>query len=115
MNTKKVDDGSLAAVLLETLVSRDDPGFSALAARIKELRAPSVGRPRTWIDETLRWGDRELAATIVWHILRSQLWTAEEEEKDSPLFSTVSTAIGADLLARYNPETREYDIDPKDL
>jgi DNA-directed RNA polymerase len=115
MSQKQVDDGSLAAVLLETLVSRDDPGLSALAARIKELRSPGggVGRPRAWIDETLRWSDRELAAAIMWHVLRSQLWTAEEEEKDSPLLSTVSTAIGADLLARYNPETREYDIDPK--
>jgi DNA-directed RNA polymerase len=117
------EDGTALAATQAAVVA-SDPDFEALAARIRELRkqhsrSDRRGRRPHWFNETLGLTDRELAAAILWRVLQSRLWAQEDEGEEDrgetrelPLLLTVGTDLGADLLARYDPKTREFDIDP---
>jgi len=70
--------------------------LTALVQRISAGRTPGLGRPPAWVTETTRWHDKELAAAVLFHIVRARLW-AEVSGLD-PLYSTIATALGADLV-----------------
>lgn len=71
--------------------------FGPLAARIGELRKPSRGRPQAWTHELMQWSDRDLAAAILYHVIRTRL--ALQDDDLPPYASTIGTSLGTDLSA----------------
>jgi hypothetical protein len=91
-----------------TSVETESEEFTALVARIAELRKPREprrGRPPLWVerlaqcwwDRNCSWSDRDIAAITLYHLIRAQLG-AETNEEESPRLFTVGGNLGADLI-----------------
>src|ERR1700738_1421413 len=86
-----------ALVVTRVAAETDSPEFAALVTQINESRSARPGRRRSlWVRRLLGRGDKDLAAAILYHIVRARLWA--EEANIDPLISTVGTALAADLL-----------------
>lgn len=86
-----------ALTVTRVAVETDSKEFAALVTQINESRSARPGRRRSlWVGRLLGRGDKDLAAAILYHIVRARLW-AEEANLD-PLLSTVGTTLAADLL-----------------
>lgn len=92
------DKAALTATRVAVGASNTD--FASLAQRIGELRMPKRGRPPLWAAKLLHWSDDDLAAAILYHLVRARLQT---EGGDFPYFSTIGTTLGTHLVAP-NPE-----------
>jgi hypothetical protein len=101
------DRAALTATRVAIETGSDD--FVPLVERIAELRGPrrGPGRPPSWVSRLAQsyYTDRDLAAAILYHLIRARLWV-EPGEDDVPYLSTIGTALGADLLG---PDTVDRD------
>lgn len=87
-----------AAALATTtrVVAGKNEMFAALAERIGAGRGPRHGGRPLWARRLEHWSDGDLAAAVLFHVVRARLW-AESSGVD-PLYSTIGTALGADLV-----------------
>jgi DNA-directed RNA polymerase len=70
--------------------------FTSLAERIGASRAARHGGRPLWVRRLEHWSDGDLAAAALFHVVRARLWA--ESAGIDPLFSTIGTALGADLI-----------------
>ncbi len=85
-----------ALVTTTRAVTRKNDMFASLAERIGVARAARHGGRPLWVKHLGHWSNEDLAAAVLFHIIRARLW-AESAGMD-PLFSTIGTALGTDLV-----------------
>jgi DNA-directed RNA polymerase len=93
----RLDPRDTAALVTTTrVVSGKNEMFATLAGRIQALRTHGTrGRPAKWTKLLGAWSDSDLAAAILFHIVRARLWA--DSAGTDPLLSTIGTALGTDL------------------
>jgi DNA-directed RNA polymerase len=87
---------SAALVTATRLVAGKNEMFASLAERIGASRGPRHGGRPLWVRLLEHWGDGDLAAGVLFHVVRARLWA--ESAGIDPLFSTIGTALGTDLV-----------------
>jgi DNA-directed RNA polymerase len=104
MWAQREDVAAFTATRVAAETENDD--FAPLVARLDVLRGLRVpGRPALWVAKLKMVPTRELAAAILYHVLRAHIW-AQEQHAPPPFLSTVATDLGADLVG---PDTKDRD------
>jgi hypothetical protein len=74
--------------------------FAVLVQRLDDVRQRQrPGQPPVWVQHLREWSSADLAGAILYNLIRASVWTEEEHRQhETPLFSTIATSLGADLL-----------------